>query len=94
MFVLFGCVEFYLSHVLTKFLIVGRALCTKNQSHVYHLDCEKSISEHDLDLDCAKIANQSHEYYLECGLSQTRAMCNIWNICSIHHGRVKEFASK
>ena len=27
------CVEFYLSHVLTKFLIVGRALCTKNQSH-------------------------------------------------------------
>jgi len=26
------CVEFYLSHVLTKFLIVGRALCTKNQS--------------------------------------------------------------
>ena len=23
------CVEFYLSHVLTKFLIVGRARCTK-----------------------------------------------------------------
>ena len=47
------CVEFYLSHVLTKFLIVGRALCTKNQSHEYYLDC-------------AKITNQSHEYYLEC----------------------------
>ena len=39
------CVEFYLSHVLTKFLIVGRALCTKNQSHNYYLDCVKSISE-------------------------------------------------
>ena len=39
------CVEFYLSHVLTKFLIVGRALCTKNQSHEYYLDCVKSISE-------------------------------------------------
>ena len=38
-------VEFYLSHVLTKFLIVGRALCTKNQSHDYYLDCVKSISE-------------------------------------------------
>ena len=50
------CVEFYLSHVLTKFLIVGRALCTKNQSHEYYLNC-------------AKITNQSHdEYYLECAL--------------------------
>ena len=39
------CVESYLSHVLTKFLIVGRALCTKNQSHDYYLDCVKSISE-------------------------------------------------
>ena len=39
------CVEFYLSHVLTKFLMVGRALCTKSQSHKYYLDCVKSISE-------------------------------------------------
>ena len=30
-------VEFYVSHVLTKFtkIIVGKALCTKNQSHKY-----------------------------------------------------------
>ena len=35
------CVEFYLSHVLAKFLIVGRAQCTKNQSHEYYLDCAK-----------------------------------------------------
>ena len=39
------CVEFYRSHVLAKFLIVGPALCTKNQSHEYYLDCVKSISE-------------------------------------------------
>ena len=39
------CVEFYLSHVLTKFLIVGRDLCSKNQSHEYYLVCVKSISE-------------------------------------------------
>ena len=32
-------VEIYLRHVLTKFLIVGRALCTKNQSHKYYLKC-------------------------------------------------------
>ena len=32
------CVEFYLSSSLTKFLILGRALCTKNQSHEYYLD--------------------------------------------------------
>ena len=38
------CVEFYTSHVLRKFLIVGRALCNKNQSHEYYLDCVKSIS--------------------------------------------------
>ena len=25
--------------------LVGRALCTKNQSHEYYLDCVKSISE-------------------------------------------------
>merc|ERR1712242_445238 len=31
------CVEFYLSHVLTKFLIVGRAQCITNQSRVYYL---------------------------------------------------------
>ena len=47
------CVKFYLSHVLAKFPIVGRALCTKNQSHEYNLHC-------------AKFTNQSHEYYLEC----------------------------
>ena len=35
------CAEFYMSHVLSKFLILGRALCTKNQSHEYYLDCEK-----------------------------------------------------
>ena len=33
------CVECYMSHVLAKFLIVGRALCTKNQSHEYYLEC-------------------------------------------------------
>ena len=27
------CIEFYLSNVLAKFLLVDRALCTKNQSH-------------------------------------------------------------
>ena len=32
------CVEFYLNQVLTKFLIVGRALCTINQSLVCNLD--------------------------------------------------------
>ena len=60
-------VEFYLRHVLTKFLIVGRALCTKNQSHVYYLDCVKSISVPCLEyyLDCAGTTNQSHELYLE-----------------------------
>ena len=31
--------------VLTKFLLVGRALCTKNQSHEYYLDCVKLVSE-------------------------------------------------
>ena len=36
--------SFIMTH--TKFLIVvGRALCTKNQSHEYKLDCVKSISE-------------------------------------------------
>ena len=29
----------YLSRVLTKFLIVGRAQHTKNQNHEYYLDC-------------------------------------------------------
>ena len=37
--------KFYLSHVLTKFLIVGKALCTKNQSYENYLDCVKSSSE-------------------------------------------------
>ena len=46
------CVEFYLSHVLTKVLIVGRDLFTKNQSHEYYLEC-------------AFFTNQSRVYYLE-----------------------------
>ena len=46
------CVEFYLSHVLTKFLIVGRALCTKNQSRMYYFEC-------------VFFTNWSRVYYLE-----------------------------
>ena len=32
-------VEYYLSHVSTKILIVGRAQRTRNQNHEYYLDC-------------------------------------------------------
>ena len=59
-------VELYLSHVLTKFLIVGRALCTKNQSHEYYLDCAKITNQsYEFYLECAFFSNQSCVYYLE-----------------------------
>ena len=57
------CVEFYLSHVLTKFLIVGRAL---NKSHEHYLDCAKITDQsHELYLECAFFIKQRREFYLD-----------------------------
>ena len=61
----FNCVGSYLSHVLAKFLLVGRGVCTKTSAMSTIWIVRNQFQSHEYKFDCAQITNQRHEYHLK-----------------------------